>query len=284
ARELNLEDKVVTYAGADEVLATLLAFFLAQRAGLRHNNASQAPSAHLIFSPDTKESCFSRYEGQPIGQSVQNQLRACGVKLAPQEAHADFIVLVHLPESRQGDHIHLPGQPDLRKVDTDRAAASTLAQLEKAGKPVVLCDVAYANGADPLLIDGLLSKPALLSKLWGYGGWNTTGNASGSAIALGVCRWFGGQAEQRRQAADIALKRCLFVRFADDYAYQTQVRPQISGTMAASELAALMAPHLSRIGDALNCHPGAVTVKQPWQRAFEIEVSMGAAEAAAGSL
>lgn len=280
AAELNVTDRVVSYAGADEALCSLFAYWLSANA-TRMNGSSPRPRALVIYSPADAAKCFSRYEGKTIGESIENQIKAAGadpVFVQAEEDACDFVMLVHLPDDRQGDHITLPGLPDLSRVKTERAVSSTIAALEKAQKPVVLCDVAYANGADPALIEKLLERPELLQKLSGYAGWNTTGNSAGSAIATGIARWF---QRLNRHTSDStgerALKRALFTRLADDFAYQTQVRPQLTRAIPPVELAGLMAPHLTRIGHALGFQPGAVQVRQPWSRTFEVEVACQAA-------
>ncbi len=262
AADLGLEDKVFAYPGADEVLMALLARLLARVAGVR-------PAASVLFSPQQAADCQSLYEGQTVGQTVASQLLACGIT---GDGVPDFIVIVHGKPGIQGDHVLLPGHKDTRNLDTSRSVASTLALLESANKPVVLCDVAYANGADPALVAALVDRRELVEKLWGYAGWNTTGNAVGSALAMGVSRWFA--LKQGAAASGQAVKRCLFVRFCDDWAYQAMVRKSLTRQVDAATLAALMSPHVATIAGALGFRPDKVAFRQPWQRTFEIEVDI----------
>lgn len=286
AVDMGVRERVSIYAGADEVLCALIAKQLTVDAIT--TNRSTAPRVILVYANDTMGEIFSRYEGQTIARTIEAQLKACGCHVlatvdtneAVQATDADFILLVHLPDSRQGDHIEIPGLPNLTKIESEKSAEASFQFLSQCKLPVAIADVAYANGSDPVLIEKILSNPEVLKKLWGYGGWNTTGNATGSAIALAVAHWYG---RQNLSNVDLALKRCLFVRLADDWAYQTQVRPNLKTALPGNELATLLAPHVLRIGKCLEFSPGSISVRQPWNRTFEIEVSLTPAEATAGA-
>jgi hypothetical protein len=278
---------VMAYAGADEVLCAMLSRCLI--ASLR-----KRPAIKVSFSPATGGGITSLYEGQTIGESVSKQLVAAG--LVPEsvpagasppsgadrapvgwsplmEGSPEIHIIIHAGDERQGDHVWLPGHPDLRRVNTRHAVDNTIKLLEDSTAPVILCDVAYANGSDPALVDALLENPRLLEKLWAYAGWNTTGNTLGSAFATGVARWYAQQTNGGTQATK-ALKDALFIRFADDWAYQTQVRSQIANDTPGDKLQQLMAPLLSRISKALGHQPGPVAMRLPWQRTFEVEIKL----------
>lgn len=280
AQEMSIGDRVSVYAGADEVLCSLIARHLTAKSG--------APRVALVYSNDTMGEIFSRYEGQTIARTIESHLKACGVHVtgtynagaATTSIDADFALLVHLPDARQGDHVLLPGLPDLTKIESDRSVENSIRFMETCNIPVCIADVAYSNGSDPQLIEKLLSQPDLLKKLWGYAGWNTTGNATGSAIALAIAHWYG---KKNNANVELPLKRCLFVRLADDWGYQTQVRPKLQGALPGNELAAILAPYVLRIGKCLDFTPGSISVKQPWNRTFEIEISLTPAEATAGA-
>lgn len=268
--QLNLTDRAITYAGADEVLCTMLAWWLIKQNISKTNNA---PSVVVKYALPATERTASRYEGQSIGNSLRAQLSACGLKSAEPESEAAkeaiFTVVVHAGENGQGDHMLLPGHQDLRSVDTKDAVEATLAHIAAANGPVVLTDVAYANGADPALVTQLLKRQDLVKKLWGYAGWNTSGNSIGSALALGVARWVATDAAR----SDLALKRSLFVRFLDDWAYQSELRPKATSLPVAS-LNAELKPYIEKISDALSWQPAYTEVSYPWGRPFEIEVSV----------
>jgi hypothetical protein len=268
-QQANLTKKIATYAGADEVLCALLARWLIDS----KSSMRTGPTALVRYSPEEGSNCLSRYEGQNIGETISSQMQACGIDVQKEDDRPnplDFIVIVHTGGDAQGDHIQLPGHSDLRRMDTSRAIRRTLELLQQSQHPCVLCDVAYANGADPELIEELLQRPDLLAKLWAYSGWNTTGNSTGSALALAVAQWFSGTASDTNDN----LKACLYVRLADDWAYQSKVRSTLNSAPSPEHLRDNMKPYLERISQALNYKPDSLTLGFPWNRTFEVEIGL----------
>ncbi len=269
AANLGISRKVMSYPGSDETLLTLLARAILETSGRK-------PTVSLQFSSEYGSRTPSNYEGQTVGETVEQQTHAVGLVLTNEDdANVDLQLIVHSLEHRQGDHIQVSGQhADLRLLNSGEAVRRCIELLEKATKPVILCDVAYANGADPALISEILKRPALLKKLWSFAGWNTTGNTVGSALALGVARWFS-EIQGHNDLREKAFQEAMFVRFADDWAYQTQVRSQLNGqAVPDGKLAELMRPYLAEIGSASGWHIPSVHVSLPWQRTFEIEVAV----------
>jgi predicted HD phosphohydrolase len=269
AQNMGISRKVMSYPGSDETLSALIGRALLE-------SSMRRPLASLTFSTEYGSRTPSNYEGQTIGETVEQQTHALGLVLTnDNDALLDLQIIVHCLEHRQGDHIQLPGHPsDLRLISSADAVRRCIELLEKAQKPVVLCDVAYANGADPALVSELLKRPELLKKLWSYAGWNTTGNTVGSALALGVARWYSEQ-NAHSETRERYFQEAMFVRLADDWAYQTQVRTQLNGqAVPDGKLAELMRPYLSEIGAASGWSIPAVHVSLPWKRTFEIEVAI----------
>lgn len=269
ALSMGVARKVMSYPGSDETLMALIARSLLEQ-------AAKKPVASLQFSVEYGSRTPSNYEGQTIGETVEQQTHAVGLVVTNDaDAKLDLQIIVHCLEHRQGDHIQLPGQQsDLRLINSGEAVRRCLDLLEKAEQPVILCDVAYANGADPALVSELLKKPHLLKKLWSYAGWNTTGNTVGCALALGIARWYS-QQQGHNEARERAFQEAMFIRLADDWAYQTQVRSQLNGqAVPDGKLADLMRNFLGEIGTASGWSIPAVHVSLPWQRTFEIEVAI----------
>lgn len=272
AQELNLNGRVFCYPGTDEVLSTLLASWLVENL----KSMGVRVRAKVQFSPPSSMNCMSRYEGQPIGQTIKAHVDATGIEYVTEFDGAthdtlDFTIIVHGGDV-QGDHILLPGLPDLRHLETSMQVRQTISLMEKATTPIILCDVAYANGADPVLAEELLTKPELVGRLIGYAGWNTTGNSVGSAIAMGIARLFSTRTQRRNEQTDKAFQRCLFTRLADDWAYQSLVRSQLNSEVSVDRLAQLLKPFLSKIGQSMRFEPGNLRVSFPWKRTFELEV------------
>jgi hypothetical protein len=284
-RQMHLENKVEIYAGADEVICTLIARLLL------NSQSNTRPELTLHYSPATCRTVASRYEGQEIGNTVEAQIKASGITCTQAKEAIDdsrtMTMIVHGPADRQGDHITLPGLADLSQTDSAEATAQTLKLIEEAPGAVILCDVVYANGGDPVLMDQLIKHPELLQKICSYAGWNTTGNTVGSAIGTALCVWFGNgngtsssstsnsSTGASSTAALKALtdnqKRCLFTRLVDDWAYQTKVRKELQGEPSTQKLAELISPYVKKVSAALAYEPS-VRLSFPWRRTFEIEI------------
>lgn len=90
---------------------------------------------------------------------------------------------------------------------------------------------------------------------------------------MAVAHWFAHRGTAI-PPSEKAMKQCLFVRFADDWAYQTQIRKQLSGPVQPNELAQIMTPHFNTIGKALRYQPDFLKLGLPWQRTFEVEIDV----------
>ena len=283
SKQLGVDDKVSVYAGADEVLMTLFSRLLINET--QSKNHSKGPSAVIYFSPMAASTVASRYEGQDIGTTVASHVQAAGLAAimgTEQDATAGggeltvadddtFILIVHGPTERQGDHITLPELADLSQIDTSQTVAQTLALIERAGDNVILADLAYANGGDAKLIDQLLKRPELFKKIKAYGGWNTAGNTMGSILAVATSYWFSRKNGLHEKDLSDAHKQCLFVRLLDDWAYQACVRRKLEGEPSTQKLAELIGPYIAKINSALTMEPN-VRLSFPWKRTFEIEI------------
>lgn len=302
-KQMNLQDRVEIYAGADEVICTLIARLLLNQSTSslklpdQKESSPPKPQVKLHYSPAACRTVASRYEGQEIGNTVEAQIKASGIKLESDidgaqakpaiDDSSTITMIIHGPSDRQGDHITLPGLADLSHTDSTQAAAETIKLIEDAPGAVILCDVVYANGGDPILMDELIKRPELLQKICAYAGWNTTGNTVGSAVGTALCAWFGNRMQQEGQlnglgngqsGSQAALKtlidsqkRCLFTRLVDDWAYQTKVRKELQGEPSTQKLAELISPYVKKISAALAFEPS-VRLSFPWRRTFEIEI------------
>jgi hypothetical protein len=231
------------------------------------------PKCTILYSSPGGANQNSRYEGQKISESVEAQIRACGLSISVDQADSevDFIVVIHTSENSQGDHVILPGLPDLSQVPTRQSVAKAVQMIESSDKPAVICDVAYTNGADPILIESLLERKDLLGKLWGYAGWNTAGNTIGSSLSMAVSRWFS-SINESGPVNEKLHKQALSIRLLDDWAYQSIVRSKLAATPDTEVLNRLMDPYVKTVSDALDYRPESLRFTFPWNRTFEIEI------------
>ena len=143
---------------------------------------------------------------------------------APQDA--DIILMLNTPGESQGE---APLQALVRTVDTSARNlpefVSAMGYYKDRGYIVACADVAYANGADLKLVP-LLKRSIPLERLDGYAAWNTAGNTLGTVVAHATARFLARELDLGLES-EAAHLEFLLLRFADDWAYQAVVRPQI---------------------------------------------------------
>jgi hypothetical protein len=212
AEELGVWDRVDVYPGADEVACALLGRVALEGA---------RPTVFVRYPSGLSPMSVMLYEDRPLGELVKAHLRAAGCIETDTLEGADFILGVNAPVVRQAHR-----EPDLEVVDT--AARNLWAfvdalERDQRGKPVVVADVAYANGAESRFTRLMLERLDI-TKLFAYGAWNTAGNALGGAVGAGVVAWAAVQAG-RLNPAELAAAN--FSRLVDDWLYQTRVRGEV---------------------------------------------------------
>jgi hypothetical protein len=169
-----------------------------------------------------------------------------------------------------------------------------LAKYQKSGKAVMLADIAYPNGADPLAMEVLRKEGSalVLGSLAAYGAWNTAGNTLGVVIAQGVSTRYINGVRDRALAQQIFLAH----RFLEDWGYQTVVRrearvfvqqrwnrpePDSCNDDEQIELCLFIERRLSEIlyelqqwgvGANLMLKPG--STRLPWKRTFEVDFEL----------
>jgi hypothetical protein len=272
-------ERVLIYPGADEVGCVLLmrALLLARQ---------HSPTFYVHYAIEADRERVAPYEDGPIHVTVERQIGALGGRISHDRDAADFIVAVNTP-SRIGqeydpEHEHFAQERTRRAPALEQFIHDVRTWVDQ-GRRVIVCDVAYPNGSDPDLIDGLLTEVDL-TQLAAYGAWNTAGNTIGVALAQGVAASMADSA-----AAQDAQRRFLLHRFVEDWGYQHIVRQQIRealeretgrrDTTPESEASAVARIHaalnelLPRLG-ALSEGWRIAQVRLPWHRTFEVDFDL----------
>jgi Protein of unknown function (DUF4127) len=217
AEALGVWGKVDLYPGADEVAAVLLG-----RVAL---GDQPAPKVFVRYPSSLSETSVMLYEDRPLGELVKAHLRGAGCVIADSFEAADFVLGVNAPTLKQSHR-----EPDFEVVDTAaRHLWMFIETLERDAtrKPVVIADVAYANGAESRFTRLMLERLDV-TKLYGYGAWNTAGNALGGAIGNGVCAIAATRASNLNR---LVLAEANFSRLVDDWLYQTRVRTEVRSAL-----------------------------------------------------
>lgn len=209
--DAGIGDRALIKPGADEAAQLLLARAANHARGLR-------PRIALHFSPPQAAHWIPPLEDRPLADMAAASLAVAGTIAVPggERAHGHLVVFA-------GDAVQ--GAP----ADAARQAAALAACLARGGAAAGVADVRLVNRADQALAGFLLEEPGPAA-LSSYAGWNTAGNAFGTAAAhllmAGILRLDAERGADIRERA-AAHAAFLLQRFADDYLYMAAIRPPL---------------------------------------------------------
>lgn len=264
------DDRLLMYPGADEVGSALLA-----RAIVEAHHAT--PRFYVHYAIEADKDRIAPFEDGPVSLTVERQIRAVGGVQVDSVDGADLIVAVN-PPAPSGKDMYDPAD-----AETDRAyrqvAIEAFAQQIRdwmaEGQHVIVCDVAYPNGSDPVLVEALQATTNL-TDLSAYGGWNTAGNTIGTALAQGIASNI-----MEDEAAEI---RFLVHRFVEDYYYMNRVRPLVAQATNATlfddetiaKMTDLIETNLNNELQQFEQFKGWIVtnVRLPWKRRFEVDFDL----------
>jgi Protein of unknown function (DUF4127) len=259
-----LQDRVLIYPGADEVLHTLCAHLVQRLQGKAPLRVAVAYS-----DPEHVGALHALYEDRPLTESVQQQIEAVGATRVSSADGADLLLAVHSQGQEQGDWAMqkpLPQRPGI----TPNWWAQWQAAAQRQ-QPVALVDLAYANGGDPQLL------AQNLPPFFTYAAWNTASNSLGGALAhatLAHC----GQAWHSEASDQVRALRLL-----EDLAYQAVLRQTLRDRVSEDQIAhnsaatTLLLPELNAWAAQQGLRWRVARLSFPWQRSFEIDLSLEAA-------
>ncbi len=275
-----VEEKVALHPGADEIGLVLLARHCALAAGAPVKLCAD-------YASDAGGRVIPRYEDRPLRDTVLSTLRAAGAEPAPPMA-AEAIMFLHTPLGEQQESSEAPPQGSAPTAAMQaESVAERLHFATEAGCLTGIADVMYANGGDPELIAALVRSGADKG-LRAYAAWNTASNTVGTVVAQ-LC--LEALAAREARASQEASRRFLACRLADDYCYQTIIRPQAMANaaergadpFALGEAAPPLEDYLRQtllplaentITSLLGTSVGELKVTLPWRRLFEVEIEV----------
>ena len=268
----DVADKFALHPGADEAALTLLA---------RHWNERVGFSIH--WSSEVNKRNIAVFEDVPYEDALHSHIQAMTGYVAGDDAQADVQLWVNAPiAGSQKDE----GEAEkIARAGELRAWVSALKIAIESGARVALCDVAFPNGADNLLMDELRAQGDILSHLVAFGGWNTAGNTTGTVLAQCAAVVRSGESQ-----GDGELNRqFVFERLLDDWYYQANLRAQLEETARARGFSPLnmngqgaqieaiareqiesFAAQLAR--EEFGANVRELQVNLPWSRTFEVQV------------
>ncbi|PLR78688.1 hypothetical protein CU633_03805 [Bacillus sp. V3-13] len=210
-KEVNAQEKVAVFPGADEVGVVLVSRFVNQ---LFHNS----PSFYIEYGGIDGKDWIAPFEDTTFDYNVRKHITAAGATITQDEQNADIHLILNTPSPNNA----------FRDQDIDKMV-SRIQTLITSGKQVAIGDVLIVNKADEAFVNRLAEKVDL-TKLLSYSGWNTAGNALGITVGHAAARYsfveqksgFGVPVYDRAATAHYEF---LLHRFAKDQGYKNVVHP-----------------------------------------------------------
>lgn len=269
---LRLQPWVLMYPGADEVGLTLISRMLLD---------GRKPKVFPRYAAQEAPRVIPAYEDRSLGETVKAHILAAGCRLAESPAEADFILGLSCPGGKMEEAAAQPVRNAAYCVERNLTEFVLALQDYLAdGKRVILCDNAYANGAD-LELMSLLDRLNLLDRLSGYAGWNTSANSLGTALAEGVYALLNGQPN----------RDFLALRYVEDALYCAAIRREVTendlptlnmdyfnvrepegpvSRLVHQKLTTRLQSTLPSIADQIKI----THVRMPWRRMFEVDLTV----------
>ena len=264
-KNMEMEEQVNIYPGADEVALTVLARAAIDQRGVK-------PSFQVVYRDDAQQRLIPNYEGQSLSRSVEEQIKGSGAEISEE---GDIILLVNNFSSQQ-------------QLEADRqtvAAGDDYRAFQKYTKRseqvIALADVRYSNGGDLALLQWIKENFPSLHNI-SYAGWNTSGNTLGTVIANSILLYL----YQNRTANQYFNT----LRLLEDLVYQAQIRVELNNYIKQSPdsvynlrdsldfyqsfVRKRMEYEYSKLKERYQLPYQLKNVFFPWQRTFEIGIEL----------
>lgn len=252
ARELeeasNNEENIYIKTGADEIPLTLLS-----RALNKDKKIKIAP----IYTNPSDIDRISKYEDVSVEKSINSQIETAG-GIVSDINDCDLIFYINNFKTEQGELVMNVEAPLFE------------GEIKIPDKPYFIGDILNANGADNKFVKKLFEKEFLIN-FYGYAGWNTTGNAAGSAISVALTYFCAKKPDKK------VFEKLQIIRFLDDYAYQANVRSEIRNNpenLTNGIIKEKMKPFENILIKKFDISKIKTSYSFPWNRFFEVGVSI----------
>lgn len=232
-----------TKTGADEIPLTLMAKAIQKEVKI----------CPIFLEPEDKK-LISNYEDISVENSVKSQIELAGCKISDEQS-ADILLYVNNFKKHQGEIV--------MKVETEPFNKTFTAP----DKPFMTADVRFANGADNNFVKELFKNNLADENFYGYSAWNTTANTLGSLICGAKIKF-----HAQKYNSD-AFKKLQLTRFLDDWAYQANIRQELSFP-DTKILCNKIQKYKKFIENKLGTGEVNINYVYPWNRLFEVEIGI----------
>ena len=250
--EKNAIKNVFIKTGADEIPLGLISRAISKEFDFRINPK---------FVEENSIDLISKYEDISVKNCVLGQIALSGAKIDKEGT----VFLINNFKKEQGD---LVLGDIINNIEDD---------IEFPKKKFFVADINNSNGADNKFIQKLfnLKNP----DFFGYAGYNTSANTIGCAILSAIIKSF---AISKKTYNDNAFKKLQFIRFLDDWGYQSNVRKYIrENAKTKEEYNQRLKEKEKELNDLskeiskfLDFYPKNIAYSLPWDRSFEIRIKI----------
>ncbi|HZX68085.1 MAG TPA: DUF4127 family protein [Candidatus Elarobacter sp.] len=265
--------------GADELGMVLLAAALAREARV-------VPRVRVVYSRPDGATVNDPLEFAPIATTIAALTRSCGARYAEPAEQADIELFVRVPATGASD--------EARFVDAIVRDTDVRSKAAQAAPMAAIADLSFLAGDDYAqqrqLTDELIAR-GVAGSVDAFASWNTVANTVGTTLPEAIAVLAG---RRMRTYDPRAHATFTLMRYVDDVAFHTGVRPQLNAALTAagisdhtllapdvvgrtaSENRALLWPEglalLARIEPQFR--DAGFTITLPWDRTFEAELDV----------
>lgn len=209
AEHLNLQDKLITTHGADELAMLQLALYMNQI-------HSFSPKIKVIYNNEQTPDMVMPFMPITVAETVHEKIYAINGQQTDSLENADLVLFVHCGTRKVKDQ---EMTENVQKIQ----------QLAKQ-KPVALVDLSYNFRQKETLVETFIKEEVPLSILTAYAGWNTTSNSIGTALAQ-VSLFLNKKKDVEPEQLPYLYKKNFeftITRIIDDWLYQKDIKPAVN--------------------------------------------------------
>jgi len=266
--------------GADELAMALLSAALAREAAI-------VPRVRVMYSRPDGGSVNDPLEFAPIATTIADLIRTCGARTTADGERADIDLFVRVAGTSAVDEATFVQRIELPYVrpsasDGTRAPVTAVADLSF---------LATNDYAQHRKLTADLVAHHIAGRIDSFASWNTVANTIGTALPEAVAVVAGrrlGTYDARAHA------RFTLMRYIDDVAFHTDVRPQLNTDLSSQGVSdhTYLLPGVARAAASENraklwrdgldlfaqiapdYRDGGFTITLPWDRTFETELDL----------
>ena len=177
-RNINLDDTLLVYPGADEVGMVLVSRMI------NHLN-DKTPKIYVEYHTENGHLFVPMFEDRAVYKTVKKQLKAAGCVQVNKISEADGILMMNNPtlELHDANVTEAMGQCAVLQNDVRdiKDFVKRVKNYIETGNKVSIADVSIINRGELELVKEL-GNEGIYFDLAGYSGWNTSSNTLGTAL------------------------------------------------------------------------------------------------------